>query len=163
MPIIEEDSRLGVAKAVWKFTQEPDPFIRRKEEPIESKFENNTAEVSEPLEPEFSEGLVLDEDPGDEDVGTLPGRDMPLEPVNQSDHMGDLRQMVQFLQQVVETQNHQLKTKDELIRNFQVLLKSEQEQVLRLESRIDEKIPVEKQGVPETGWFQSMKRRLLKQ
>lgn len=49
-----------------------------------------------------------------------------------------LQNEIHFLKQQIEVKDRQLDKKDELILNFQVLLKSEQDKVLRLESKMTE-------------------------
>ncbi len=158
MRIIQEDDKLGTAKVIWQFSQEPDPF--KTEEPIPANpvsddadapvIERETAPLPEP------EAKV-------EEVQSVHIENTAEETAIAPDHLTDMRQMIQFLQQVVESQNQQLKTKDELIRNFQVLLKSEQDQVLKLEARVVDKTQEETKQQAERNWFQTIKRKLLKQ
>lgn len=157
MRIVREDPKLGISKVVWVFPQEPvAPPAPEKEQEVPLMPE--PTELPSP-EPE------LPEDPSPEPE-SRPGQEAPAnseENAIEAGHLADLRQQIRFLQQVVESQNQQLKTKDELIRNFQVLLKTEQEQVLRLESREQEK-KGEGPVLPEkTGWFRALARKLVKQ
>jgi len=88
--------------------------------------------------------------------------------LNESSHvyMNHLLTEIEFLKsqlevkdQQIETKDQQLNKKDELILNFQVLLKSEQDKVLRLESKMtessDEVESVKTQVSEETNksWF----------
>lgn len=141
MRIIKEDPKLGISKVVWRFTQEPE-------------------KTKSSIDPELSENMSVDESPGEPEtlIDARTG-----EPDMQPDHLADMRQQVRFLQQVIESQNQQLHTKDELIRNFQVLLKSEQEQVLQLESRMGGCTSDEVRRGTDNNWFQLLKRKLKKQ
>ncbi len=53
------------------------------------------------------------------------------------------------MKEQLEVKDHQLNKKDELILNFQVLLKSEQDKVLRLEPLWKRKIEVKKKEANE--------------
>ena len=57
--------------------------------------------------------------------------------VRYSEYVDHLQEEIKFLKQQLEVKDHQLDKKDELILNFQVLLKSEQDKVLRLESSLE--------------------------
>lgn len=141
MKIIKEDPKLGISKVVWRFTEDHEKTVSS-------------------LDPSPSENMPADESPGEPETLIDAGTG---EPDMQPDHMADMRQQVRFLQQVIESQNQQLHTKDELIRNFQVLLKSEQEQVLRLESRMGGYISDEEHRGTDDSWFQLLIRKLKKQ
>ncbi len=132
MRIIQEDAKLGVTKVIWRFAQEPEASPVEDAPPSQAQ---NAVPAADPLE-ELTEGTDPAAAPEPEPQ-TVPEPDPagPAEPaLSDGGHLEDLRQQIRFLQQVVEAQNQQLRTKDELIRNFQVLLKSEQDQVLRLEA-----------------------------
>lgn len=150
MRVVHEDPKLGISKVVWRFTEEPDTF-KMPEEPVLTEtpvFEVPTPEIpSEVPEP------IPETDP------VIPVADTPVP----SGHLADLRQQIQFLQQVVESQNQQLKTKDELIRNFQVLLKTEQEQVMKLETHAVKTTAETPASMTQTGWFQRLKNNVMKQ
>ncbi len=53
------------------------------------------------------------------------------------------------MKEQLEVKDHQLNKKDELILNFQVLLKSEQDKVLRLESSLETENRSEKERANE--------------
>lgn len=155
MRIVHEDPKLGISKVVWKFTGEPISFKMEEPEsqappkagPVDGADESPQTAIEPEAEPEretIPEPTVLP-----------PGGEIAVH----DSHLSDLRQQILFLQQVIESQNQQLSTKDELIRNFQVLLKTEQEQVMRLETQA----PVEAPQQPGAGWFKRLKKSLLKQ
>jgi len=147
MRIVREDPKLGISKVVWTFPQEPDSFAAAEKEPEPLQTPVQTEESAP--EPE--------ENPGVEHVIQEEGSAV------EAGHLSDLRQQIRFLQQIIESQNQQLNTKDELIRNFQVLLKTEQEQVLKLESRSAQKVPETVVSQEKPGWFRSLAKKLVKQ
>lgn len=145
MRIISKDPKLGVSKVIWKFSSEPEAEV--KEPPVQD------IEVEEPI-------LSCPFESAEEE----PEVHIPVQSQQEirNDHAVDLRQQIRFLQQVIESQNQQLKTKDELLRNFQVLLKTEQEQVLMLEARVTHKTNSAGMETMKLSWFQSLKRKLRK-
>ena len=145
MRIIKSDPILGVSKVVWKFSQEAEPEL--KTAPVESTT------VEEVLTAGSLEWDQQTEPEKEEDV---------QKPECQQDHMEDLRSQIRFLQQVIESQNHQLKTKDELIRNFQVLLKNEQEQVMKLGPAPETNDSNKPENQADTWWFGRLKRKWSK-
>lgn len=156
MRIVREDPKLGISKVVWTFPQEPDSFVTDKPEVPQVPLE--TEEPAPVPENDLEqENTAQEEGPGKEDIA--PVEDSVVE----AGHLSDLRQQIRFLQQVIESQNQQLNTKDELIRNFQVLLKTEQDQVLKLEARVAEKAPEAPSVQEKSGWFRSLAKKLVKQ
>lgn len=145
MRIINKDPKLGISKVVWKFSSGPEED--KKPEPAPKAVED---------EPVVSRSFEAEEEE--------PGASMSAQgqPEIRNDHIADLRQQINFLQQVIESQNQQLKTKDELLRNFQVLLKTEQEQVMKLDGGAVHKTNNESAANLELTWFQSLKRKLRK-
>lgn len=152
MRIVQADDKLGVTKVIWRFAAAPEAV----------KAETAPASPAEPEEDlshmgphEKTEATDRSED--EAETETAEPRQEPESPVTEAaqviGHLEDLRQQIKFLQQVVEAQNQQLRTKDELIRNFQVLLKAEQDQVLRLETAQREVAPPADGQLPkaETG------------
>lgn len=143
MRIVQEDAKLGVTKVIWRFAQKPEAAAG------EAGPQDMAPAVPEgdPLEA-LTEGLSPEAGPQPEaEAFTEPESGVRTDFASpESGHLEDLRQQIRFLQQVVEAQNQQLRTKDELIRNFQVLLKSEQDQVLRLEAARS----ADKQEAPES-------------
>ncbi|WP_430886268.1 hypothetical protein [Fusibacter sp. JL216-2] len=69
--------------------------------------------------------------------------------ISQSDYLDHLHEEIKFLKEQLEVKDHQLNKKDELILNFQVLLKSEQDKVLRLESSLETENRSEKERANE--------------
>lgn len=66
-----------------------------------------------------------------------------------SEFVDHLYEEIRFLKKQLEVKDHQLDKKDELILNFQVLLKSEQDKVLRLESSLEDDISDKDENVSE--------------
>lgn len=159
MRIVHEDPKLGISKVVWKFTEEPISFKMEEPEsqaPPEAGPGNGPGESAQTaIEPESEPERETIPEP----IVLPSGGEIAV----QDSHLSDLRQQILFLQQVIESQNQQLSTKDELIRNFQVLLKTEQEQVMRLETQTLRQAPVEAPQQPGAGWFKRLKKSLLKQ
>lgn len=154
MRIVNMDPKLGVSKVVWKFTEKTD---------ADSAESQASPPVEEPhTSPPGNEAMesASVESPGDEEILQHGGHNQAaISP----EHLMDLRGQISFLQQVIESQNQQLKTKDELIRNFQVLLKNEQEQVLKLGTETAEKTPAESPKKSDVTWFGLLKSKLSQQ
>ncbi len=139
MRVVNSDPKLGISKVVWKFAAEPE--MEMGTEPIPESVRD---------EPPVTASVEPDSEKKTEETGFYD------QPEIRHDHMEDLQKHIRFLQQVIESQNQQLKTKDELLRNFQVLLKTEQEQVLNLEAVTTHNNPG---GVPVSrgmDWFRSL-------
>lgn len=66
-----------------------------------------------------------------------------------SEFVDHLYEEIRFLKKQLEVKDHQLDKKDELILNFQVLLKSEQDKVLRLESSLGDDVSKKDENVSE--------------
>lgn len=163
MRIIEEDSKLGITKVVWKFDETPNLFEIQGETPVNdpTAVEPQYSDVTEDTEPTIENHHDASQSIGDEEP-VANGSENPVVSSSSDIHLGDMRQQIQFLQQVIESQNQQLKTKDELIRNFQVLLKTEQEQVCRLEARTQETMQVPTSSAEGSGWLSKLKNMLTK-
>jgi len=155
MRIFQEDSTLGISKVVWKFSNEP------LQAPLEGVAEAAELSLQSDASDVFAQEVIGTDVPYENTEGIIP--ESVVEAPVQTEHLTDMRQMIQFLQQVVDNQNQQLKTKDELIRNFQVLLKSEQEQVMKLETAMVEKQISVKAEKQEFGWITALKKKLMKQ
>lgn len=155
------DAILGVSKKLIKHADESDnsdqakdkissAISRLKEKSQElsdrkvDTFEDFSSEKTDnkPLETNDLDS-DMSNDPAD-DLEKVEAEDTKVEHV-QSDYINHLMSEIEFLKQQlevkdnqIETKDQQLNKKDDLILNFQVLLKSEQDKVLRLESKMME-------------------------
>lgn len=158
MRVVEQDAKLGVTKVIWKFAQEPDPF---KGSAVLMEAPPPAETVDEPFVPE-TESPEQEPYQSEPAVG-LTDTDSKADPALSDPHLTDLRQQIRFLQQIIENQNQQLQSKDELIRNFQVLLKTEQDQVLKLEAARAQDSVGEPRSAEPQGWFRFFRRGKEKQ
>lgn len=147
MRIVQEDTVLGTSRVVWRFASSESSDIEgeaaQKAPGTSCEAEMDfIGEMTDAPEPDAMPGEVgQDEHTGNHDKEEQLLHEQAAADDGQdairlsSEHVSDLRRQIAFLQQQIDSQNQQLRTKDELIRNFQVLMKAQQDQVLRLETK----------------------------
>jgi len=138
MRSVEEDLRLGIGRVTWRFPNEDNTFSEPLQEAIlpaddrsfviedESASEVATEAQHEESVEEFMNSSKVEHQTAE--FGVLAATER---------HLEDMQAQIEFMKRIIDEQNRQLQTKDELIRNFQVLLKTEQDQVLKLETTLE--------------------------
>lgn len=148
--MFDEDTILGVSSVVIK-TNSINKNNDEKKEALESSgntegnFENKEEDTSKRKEEQIDEidgNTELQDDlklEGEviEETYEKPGKKESTEVYE--DYIGSLNEQIQFLKGQIDEKNRQLTTKDELILNFQYLLKEDRNKILQLENKIEDK------------------------
>lgn len=83
-------------------------------------------------------GLSMEED-SDSGVEHDEEREADLDSTIYNEYVGSLNEQIEFLKGQIDEKNKQLNSKDELILNFQFLLKEDRSRILLLEDKLEDK------------------------
>lgn len=155
--IFEDNSILGVSSVMMKnpFTKEKNKSEVNKttvenegEDADLSKLDINTELENGIVESAETTDSILEacmEDTGlsmedDLDSGVEQEEDLEenVDPTIYNEYVASLNEQIEFLKGQINEKNRQLTTKDELILNFQYLLKEDRSRILLLENKLDD-------------------------